>query len=174
VTTSLARRPRVLLLCVLTAACATDRTHRERAFERGAYEEAIASLEEAVRKDPGNLELRLELRARREAALQQLIAAGDSARAKGNGDAAATSYRRVLTIEPGNDRALRGLDGVQADRRHAERTAKAAQLLAANKLDAAELEAHAVLAEDPGFAAARSLLSRVDLARGPTSAVPRL
>ena len=86
--------------------------------------------------------------------MQQLIAAADSARANGNGESAATSYRRVLALEPGNDRALRGLEGVQADRRHAERIAKAAQLLAAKKLDAAEIEVRAVLAEDPGFAAA--------------------
>jgi general secretion pathway protein D len=80
----------------------------------------------------------------------------------------------VLTLEPTNDRALRGLEGVQADRRHAERIAKAAQLFAEKKLDAAEIEVHAVLAEDPGFAAAKAQLSKIGLARGPTAAVPRL
>jgi general secretion pathway protein D len=171
-----ARRLRVLLLSALTASCATDRLHRDgvRAFEQGAYEEAIASLERAVREDPSNLEYRLDLRARREAAVRLQLAAADGARANGNGERAATSYRRVLTLEPGNDRALRGLDGVVADRRHAERTAKAAQLFAAKKLDAAELELHAVLAENPGFTAASVLLSKIDLARGPTAAVPRL
>ncbi|TMA85199.1 MAG: hypothetical protein E6J63_20570 [Deltaproteobacteria bacterium] len=106
--------------------------------------------------------------------MQQLITAADRARANGDRESAATSYRRVLTLEPGNDRALRGLKGVQADRRHAERTAKAEQLFAAKQIDAAELEVHAVLAEDPGFAAATALLSRIELARGPTSAVLRL
>jgi general secretion pathway protein D len=165
-----------LLLCAITTSCATDRLHSEgaQAFERGAYEEAIATLEQAVKRDPSNLELRLELRARREAAVQQLIAAGDAARASGNGDGAVTSYRRVLTLEPGNDRAQRGIEGVRADRWHEERTTGAAQLVAAKKLDAAELEVHAVLAEDPGFAPARALLSKIDLARGPTAAVPRL
>jgi general secretion pathway protein D len=174
--TPFARRLSVLLLSALTAGCATDRLHRQgvKAFEQGAYEEAIATLEQAVKKDPSNLELRLGLRARREAAVQQLLAAADSARANGNGDSAAKSYRRVLTLEPGNDRALRGLERVQADRRHAERIAKAAQLFAATKLDTAELEVHAVLAEDPDFAAASALLSKIDLARGPTAAVPRL
>jgi general secretion pathway protein D len=172
----LARRLCVLLLSALTAGCATDRLRREgvRAFEQGAFEEAITNLEQAVENDPSNLELRLDLRARREAAVRQLITAADNARANGDGDSAATRYKRVLVVEPGNDRALRGLAGVQADRRHAERTAKAEQLFAAKQLDAAELEGHAVLAEDPGFAAAKALLSRIDLARGPTSAVLRL
>ena len=171
-----APRPCVLLLFALTASCATDRLHREgiQAFEHGAYEEAIANLQQAVEKDPSNLEYRIDLRARREAAVQQLIAAADSARANGDGESAATSYRRVLALEPRNDRALHGLEGVQADRRHAERTAKAAQLFEAKKLDAADLEVHAVLAEDPGFAPAKALLSKIDLARGPPATVSRL
>ncbi len=171
-----ARRLCVLLLSALTAGCATDRLRREgvKAFEQGAYEEAIANLEQAVEHDPSNLQLRLELRVRREAAVQQLISAADSARSDGDGESAVISYQRVLTLEPGNDRALRGLAGVQADRRHAERTAKAAQLFAAKQLDAAELEVHAVLAEDPGFAAATALLSKIELARGPMAAVLRL
>jgi len=159
----------VLLLSALTAGCATDRLRREgvKAFERGAYEEAIANLEQAVKNDPSNLELRFDLRMRREAAVQQLITAGDSARANGDEESAVTSYERVLTLEPGNDRALHGLEGVQADRRHAERTAKAAQLFAGKQLDAAAIEVHAVLAEDPGFPAATALLSKIELARAP-------
>jgi general secretion pathway protein D len=165
-----------VLLLALASSCATDRLHRQgvQAFEQGAYEEAIFNLEQAVKKDPSNLEYRIDLRVRRQAAVQQLLAAADGARGSGNGDAAAATYRRVLTLEPSNDRALRGLEGVQADRRHAERTAKAEQLFAARKLDLAEIEVHAVLAEDPGFAAANALLSKIDLARGPTLAVPRL
>jgi len=170
------RRLSVLLLSALIAGCATDRLHREgvMAFEKGAYEESIASLQQAVEKDPSNLEYRIDLHARREAAVQQLIAAADSARVSGDGESAAASYRRVLALEPRNDRALRGLEGVQADRRHVERTAKAAQLFDAKKLDAAELEVHAVLAEDPGFAPAKALRSKIDLARGPPAVVSRL
>lgn len=173
---SASTRRACLLLLALAASCATDRLHREgiEAFDRGAYEEAIANLELAVQRDPTNLELRLDLRVRREAAVQQLLAAADAARANGEGERATATYRRVLALEKGNDRALRGLEGVEADRRHAERIAKAAQLFAAKKLDPAEQEVHAVLAEDPGYAAASALLAKIDLARGPTTAVPRL
>ena len=171
--------PRHLALLALVAAaagCATARLHGQgvKAFEQGAYEEAIADLEAALKGDPSNLEYRLDLRIRREAAVRQLLAAGDRARAGGEGSAAAASYRRVLTLEPGNDRAQRGLEGLEADQRHAERVAKAARLFVEKKLDAAELEVRAVLAEDPGFGPGAALLSRLDLARGPSSAVPRL
>jgi len=166
----------VLLLSALTAGCATDRLRREgvKAFEQGAYEEAIANLEQAVEHDPSNLQLRLELRVRREAAVQQLISAADSARSDGDGESAVISYQRVLTLEPGNDRALRGLAGVQADRRHAERTAKPAQLFAAKQIEAADLEVRAVLAEDPAYAPATALQAKILAARGPVPAVPRL
>jgi general secretion pathway protein D len=171
-----ARTLTVLLLLALAAGCATDRLHGEglRAFEHGQYEEAIAQLELAVKQDPSNLVYRLDLRMRRETAVQQLSGAADAARAGGQGDAAAALYRRVLALEPGNYRALRGLEAVQADLRHGERTAKAAQLFAARKIEAAELELQAVLAEDPAFAPATSLQAKIDLARGPPAAVPRL
>ena len=166
----------VLLAAAILAGCAADRVHREGldALDHGDYEAGVAKLEQAVRQDPGNLTYRLDLRARKEAAVQQLIAAADSARGNGKPQLAETSYHRVLVLEPGNDRARKGLEGVQADHRHAERTAKADKLLAARQLDAAEAEVRAVLAEDPGYAPAVALAAKIDLARGPTTAVPHL
>ena len=171
-----APKPTVLLLLVLAAGCATERIRRDslRAFEQGAYEESIRILDEAARRDPTNMELLLDLRVRREAAVRQLLAIAEIARARGDPDGAVTYYRRVLVVEPGNDRALRGIEGVEADKRHAERTVRAAQLFAAKKIDAAELELQAVLAEDPAFAPARDLRAKLDLARGPMAVVPRL
>jgi general secretion pathway protein D len=166
----------VLLLCGFGAACANDALRRQSivAFDAGAYEESIASLERAVKGDPSNVQLRLELRVRREAAVRDLLASADDARAQGQAERAGATYRRVLTLEPANDRARSGLEGLQADRRHAERIASATQLFAAKRLDAADVEVHAVLAEDPAFAPAKALLERIDLARGPASALLRL
>ena len=170
------QRLAVLLFSAALAGCAADRIHRQGldALDHGSYEEGVAKLEQAAKEDPNNLSYRLDLRARKEGAVQQLIAAADSARASGKPDVAEVNYHRVLVIEPGNDRARRGLEGVTADRRHAERTAKAEQLLGGKQLDAAETEVRAVLAEDPGFAPATVLAARIDRERGPTSAAPRL
>ncbi len=99
--TPFARRP-LLLAAALVAGCATDRLHREgvAAFEQGAYERAVADLERAVERDPSNLELRFDLRVHREWAVQRLVAAGDRARASGDGEAATASLvegeRRVV------------------------------------------------------------------------------
>ena len=173
---TLSLRLAVLAAAALIAGCAADRVHREgvSALDRGSYEDGIAKLEQAVKEDPGNLSYRVDLRARKDAAVQQLIAAADGARAGGKPDLAEAGYRRVLVIEPANDRARRGLEGVQADRRHAERTAKAEQLLNAKQLDAADAEVRAVLAEDPGFAPATTLAAKVDQARGPITISPHL
>ena len=75
-----ARRLCALLLYALAAGCASYRLRREglQAFAQGAYEEAIVNLEQAVKSDPSDLELRFDLRTLREAAVQQLISAADS------------------------------------------------------------------------------------------------
>jgi general secretion pathway protein D len=173
---SLLQRLLVAVLAVIIGGCVADRLHREGMSElsQGEYEDGLTKLEAAVKADPNNLAYRLDLRARKEASVQQLISSGDSARAAGRPEEAETSYRRVLVIEPGNDRARRGLDAVEADRRHAERTAKAQQFLKNKQLDLAETEVRAVLGEDPGFAAAVALAAAIDQARGPITATPRL
>jgi general secretion pathway protein D len=170
------RRLTVLIFSMLVAACAADRLHKEGldALDRGAYEEGIDKLEQALKAEPSNLSYRLDVRARREAAVQQLIATADAARSAGKADLAESTYRRVLVIEPANDRARKGLEGVTADRRHSERIAKAEQLLTTKQYDSAESEVRAVLAEDPGFVPATTLATRIATARGPTAAAPRL
>jgi general secretion pathway protein D len=169
-------RPILLALWALTAACATEALRRQSvaAFDAGAFEESIASLERAVARNPGDVELRLTLRVRREAAVQQLVATGDAERAHGSGERAAAAYKRALALDPHGDRAAAALERLAADRRHAERTGRASDLLAARKYEAAELEVRAVLAEDPAFAPALALSAKLDQARGPASAVPRL
>jgi general secretion pathway protein D len=168
--------PRAILLLTLLAGCATDRLHSEgmTAFQMGDYETAIANLEKAAKEDPSSARIQYDYRTRKEAAVQILDASGDRARSSGNLDAAATFYKRALAIEPTNDRALRGVNGVAADRRHAERVAKAEKLFAAKSYEAADIEVQAVLAENPAYGPASELLARIDRARGPTSAIPRL
>ena len=161
---------------VLLGGCAADRLHREglAAVENGNYEQGVQELREAVRKDPGNLAFRLDLRAHEDQAVPQLISAGDSARSAGRRDDAATAYRRVLTIQPTNDRALRGLEGVVADQRHSTAIAAAEKDVAGNELDRAETAVRGVLAEDPGFAPAVALAGKIDAARGPVKVTPKL
>jgi len=160
---------------VLTA-CASARLEREgmQAFDHGDYEVALIKLREAAARDPDNLVYRLDVTARHEEAVQKLIADGDRARTAGDPASAESAYHRVLTLESGNERAQRGLDGVAADRRHAETAARAQQELQRGNLDQAEALLAGVLNEDPGYGPATALRTRINAARGPVSASPKL
>ena len=166
----------VLLILTLIAGCAADRLHREglAAVERGDYETGVADLTQAVAQRPDNMMFRLDLQARRESALQSLVAEGDRARAAGQFDAATALYRRALGIDSANDRARRGLDNIEADKRHAADVQEARKQLEKKDLDAAEAKVRAVLSEDPGFVPAQELASAINGARGPVAVTPRL
>jgi general secretion pathway protein D len=165
-----------MLALGLIVGCVSSRLHREGllAIDAGRYEEGIAKLTDAARNDPDNMTLRVDLKTQRDAAVQRLLAEADSARSAGQLDDAERLYGRVLALEHGNSRAQRGVDGVQADRRHAGLMAQADKDFAAGAADQADAKIRAVLAEDPGFAAALALRARLEEARGPVNVVPRL
>jgi general secretion pathway protein D len=162
-------RMMVVALCAALAACAATNLHREGLAEvdRGEYETGVNKLAEAVAKDPNNLSFKLDLAARRGAAVQKLIAAADRARAEARMDEAIATYRRVLTIEPINQRALHGIEGVQADRRHGAMVVDAAKAFERKDYDAADAILHIVLQEDAGYAPAVDLAGKINTARGP-------
>ena len=161
---------------LLVASCASSQLHQHGLdeFDQGRYEEALQKLDQALSSDPGNLTYKLDLKGRHDEAVQKLVAEGDRARAAGQADLAESTYRRVLAIESGNDRARRGIEGVEADRRHAQLVAQAQQDLKSNDAEQADARLRSVLAEDPGYAPATALRARIDAARGPITVTPRL
>ncbi len=165
----------VLILGML-AGCAADRLHRDglAAVERGEYESGVALLNQAVQTDPHNMTYRLDLQARRDAAIQQLIALADSARGARQLDVAAQTYKRVLSLDPNNDRAQRGLVGLEADGRHGDAVSQARKDFDRKDYDTAEAKLRGVLTEDPGFGPAQELMTSINTARGPTTVAPRL
>jgi general secretion pathway protein D len=166
-----------LLLCTaVLLGCAGTQLHRDglAEVERGNYEAGVAKLAEAVAHDPNNMMYRLDLAARREASIQKLISAGDALRAAAQYDAAVSTYRRVFAIEAGNQRALRAIDGVEADRRHAGMVGEAVKDFEHKDYDAADTILRSVLNEDSGFGPATTLAAKINVARGPMNAAPRL
>lgn len=161
---------------MLTASCASSRLHREGLveFEDGRYEEGLDKLQQAARQEPGNLDYRVELKARHDDAVIKLLGQADRARGAAKLDDAERLYARVLSIEPGNDRAQRGLDNLAGDRRHSAAIERAINELKGGDLERAESTVSRVLAEDPGYAAAVALRTKIDQARGPVSSVPHL
>jgi general secretion pathway protein D len=144
------------------------------ALEQGRFVEGIQKLEQASKDDPTNVGYLIDLKSRRLAVAQQLLAAADSARAAGRLDEAEGLYDTILQLDAGNGRAQRGIEGVAADRRHMDLVAQAQADFDRGALDAADAALSVVLAENPGFDGARALRGKIDAAREPASAVPRL
>src|ERR1700676_4984032 len=166
-----------LLLCTaVLLGCAATQLHRDglAEVERGNYEAGVSKLAEAVAKDPKKMMYRLDLTARREASIQKLISAGDALRAAGQYDPAVSTYRRVLALEAGNQRALHGIDGVEADRRHTGMVGEAVKDFERKDYDAADAILRSVLNEDSGFGPATALAAKINMARGPINAAARL
>ena len=166
----------VPLTAALLFGCAAGSLHREglKEIDRGNYEVGVSDLAQAVQRDPDNMTYKLDLAARREASIQRLIAEADALRAGGRLDAAANAYRRVLVIEAANQRAVRGLEGVDADRRHAAMVAEAAKSFERKDYDGADGILRTVLNEDSGYGPATDLSAKINVARGPTTVAPRL
>src|SRR5437764_252086 len=166
----------MVLLGILLAACAADRVHRQglAAIERGDYESGVGLLQQAAHDDPRNMTFRLDLQTQRNVAVQQLVARSDSERGAQQLEAAARDYRRVLALDPSNDRAQRGLLGLEADARHALTVARARGDFERKDYDAAEAKPRTVLNEDPGYAPAQELAAQINTARGPITVAPRL
>jgi len=160
----------------LLVGCAADRLHRDGlvAIDRGEYESGVALLNQAVQNDPHNMTFRLDLQARRDAAIQQLIAMADTARGAHQLEVAAQDYKRVLALDPNNDRAKRGLAGLEGDARHGEIVAEARKDFERKDYDAAEAKLRGVLSEDQGYGPAHDLATAINTARGPITVAPRL
>jgi len=166
----------MLLSTAMLLGCAATQLHRDglTEVERGNYEAGVSKLAEAVAQDPKNMMYKLDLTARRADSIQKLISSGDALRAAGQWDAAVSTFRRVLVLEAGNQPALRGIEGVEADRRHAGMVGEAFKDFERKDYDGADAILRTVLTEDSGFGPATALAAKINVARGPMNAAPRL
>ncbi|NMF96824.1 general secretion pathway protein GspD [Aromatoleum toluolicum] len=158
---------RILLPAIsvlLLAACATNAALEQsrRDFAAGDRVGALLRLEQAVKQDPENLELRSYYVRQRDQVVTEKLSVAEKAHAAGKLDEAATLYRDVQRIDPENARARLGLEDVQRARRRAERLGQARAALAAGDAAMAGRIARGVYAEAPGDRAARELVLELD------------
>jgi general secretion pathway protein D len=151
-------------VAALVAGCAYNQTYIEgRAMvEAGNVEEGLAQIEQAMRDDPRNPEIRNYYLRQRAVAVQRFLTAGDNARASGALDQAEGAYQRAARLDPDNERAKSGLEAVAKDRKGAALMAEANEAMARGDTPGAVAKAKEVLAQNPTHREARALLRKAD------------
>lgn len=153
-----------LLAAVLLGGCAAQRAYQEgnALVAQDQVAAGLAKYQEAVAAEPGNPVYKAAWLRARDTATARLVDGADRYLADGQPDLAAQDYRRVLAIDPRNDRARAGLRQVEAERRHGAALAEARAAFERDDLDLARQKLAAILTERPAHEAARLLMVDID------------
>ena len=138
----------------------------EKLIDEGKPEEGLSEIEKGMVLEPGNREYRILAIRQRDKQIGTLLAQADTRRNADQLDDAAALYRRVLTLDAANNRALAGLDSVESQRRQQSRLDEAQTLIAQDRLDEAGQRLRQVLSENPASARALALRRQLDSAAG--------
>ncbi|MEY4747981.1 MAG: hypothetical protein RIQ60_195 [Pseudomonadota bacterium] len=159
-------RPRLsaLAAAVLLAACAGPQTHKEglEQIAQGRSQEGLNSLRRASELEPTNAQYRIDYLRQRNALAQAGVASGDDALARGKADDARARYREVLTFDPTNERAVRGLVQIEERKRAETQFAQAERLFKGGQNEAAQEILARLSREQPMGVQARALLREVE------------
>lgn len=149
---------------VVLAGCAAQLEHRAGLglLADGKTAEGVESLRRASEMEPNNVSYRSDFLSRREAAEERLLAQAESERAAGHVEAASESLLSVLRLHPGSERALSGLQALDADRRADTALQSVQRLLQANQVDAAKDQLQRVLRDSPRHPRALELQHALD------------
>jgi len=161
---TLARRLLPALLAILLSGCAAQMAYREgnELVAQDKVEAGLTKYQEALAADPSNVQYKSAFLRARDAATNRLLPQADRELADGKVDLAVADYRRVLAIDPLNDRARAGLRQVDADRRHGVLMGEAQAALDRKDYDTAKAKLTAILTERPTHEPARRLLAEVN------------
>ncbi|MGE5320344.1 MAG: secretin N-terminal domain-containing protein, partial [Hyphomicrobiaceae bacterium] len=160
----MARAIACFVLLVSLAGCAGQQMHRDglALMAKGQAEEGLAKLSEAARAAPDNLRYRADLLRNRLQTVERMMSTANAEREAGHRDAAKALYETILRINPGNTRAILGLEALDMDKRHDVAISQAETLLKKHDLAGADDALKPVLLEDPKNARAQALKSQID------------
>jgi general secretion pathway protein D len=172
----MARFPQRLALTTLVAAalsgCAGSAAYREGSdlLSKNQAEQSLVKFQQAVNEAPGNAAYKATYLSTRDNMANRLLLQADRDLADGKPDLAQQNFIRVLTIDPGNERARIGMRAIDADRRFATWLSEAATATDKKDYDTAKARLNAILAERPTHEEARLLLIQVNEKSAPPMA----
>jgi general secretion pathway protein D len=153
--------PVAILLAL--AGCAAERDHSDgmREVTSGDREKGLALLAKASMAEPTNSQYRLDFLQQQTLTERNALSRADEARRMGNLEQARQWYMTALRVNPGSDRALRGIGNVEMDGRHVTMIAESEALMNAGKYDEARERLHKVLLENSSNLTAQKLWSQL-------------
>jgi general secretion pathway protein D len=166
----------LIFVALALAACATNENFKQARteVETGNEEAGLARLEQEMKANPQDTELRNYYMRHKEVAVQRYLALGENARSAGAMDRAMQSYERALRFDPENQRAKAGIEVVRKDREHRTLLVDADQALKNGRTAEAQAKLKMILAENPQNRDARSMLRRIEEKQVKETTTPQL
>ena len=130
-------------------------------IQSGNEEQGLARLEEAMKANPNDVEIRNYYLRHKAVAVQRYLQAGDNARAAGYTDHAEAAYQRAQRFDPANANAQAGLEAVARDRASAALVKEAEEALS-RQPEVALAKAQEVLKTNPSQRDARAIVRKVE------------
>ena len=156
-----------LILFLATAAllgCAGQEALKQgqHMIEAGNEEQGLMRLEEALKHNPNDTELRNYYLRHRAVAVQRFLQAGDNARAAGQLDAAETAYQKAQRFDADNANVKAGLAAVARERASVSVVREAEEAYKRGELDTALNKAKEALQANPTQRDARAIARKVE------------
>jgi general secretion pathway protein D len=164
----------LFLAALLLAACATQETFKDARglIEAGDEEAGLARLEQALRENPQDVELRNYYLRHKAVAVQRYLQLGDNARSAGQLERAEEAYRLAQRFDAENARARAGLEAVAKQRSVQGALAAAQSAFKAGNMNEAYEKAKKILEADPAQRDAREIVRKVDEQRLKAESAP--
>ncbi|HWU36399.1 MAG TPA: secretin N-terminal domain-containing protein, partial [Candidatus Acidoferrum sp.] len=159
---------RLLLILVLAGwsfGCATEMSlqHGQELIAAGLWEEAVQFYRDVIRKEPQNIEARINLVLCMNQASQTLSKQGQQLLAENRLDEAAAAFRRALIFDSENSAAQAGLSRIVVQRQVEDRLAIAQARMEKGEWRAAQAEVASALRLDPDNPRALQLQKEIAL-----------
>ncbi|HZV65148.1 MAG TPA: secretin N-terminal domain-containing protein [Telluria sp.] len=153
----------IVLIALALGGCAAQMAYREGKdlIAQDKVEAGLLKYQEALAADPTNAIYRAAFLGARDRSAQRLLDQAERELADGKQALALQSYRRVLAIDPQNERARAGLRLIEADQRLAKLFEEASAAFEKNDVELARQKLTAILTERPNHEPARLLLAQV-------------
>ena len=157
-----------IAIALALAGCATDSAYLEgeRLLAEGQTEAGLRQLEQAMRDDPTNVQIRTAYLRARDQQVKRLFEAAEAAAKDGKEQEAEALYRDILAMHADNIPARTALQSIEIQRRNRLLLLDARAALQKGETESARGKLRTVLALDPANAEAQALMKDVEAKTG--------